>query len=236
MIIMNPLYMNDCYLKEFDATVVSVNGKYVVLDNTAFYPNSGGQPNDIGVLRCNDNDYKVVYVAKIDGAISHEVDHEGLKPGDKVHGIIDWERRYIHMRYHTASHIMSGLINKLTGAEITGNQIAADKTRFDFNLKIFDKDMVKQWEEMANKIISEEHDVIIKTLPREEAFRIPSLVKLAKGFPEDIQNIRIVNIEGFDQQACGGTHVRNTREIGRVEFTKMENKGKDNRRIYFVIK
>jgi misacylated tRNA(Ala) deacylase len=233
---MKPLYMDDCYLREFEAVVTDVNGKYVVLDNTAFYPNSGGQPNDTGKMVCNGIDYNVVYVAKVGGNISHEVDKEGLKPGDKIKGVIDWDRRYMFMRYHTASHVMSGIINKETGAEITGNQIAADKTRIDFNLETFNKDDLSRWQDEANIIVNEAHDVILKMLSREEALKIPAIFKLAKGFPETIKVLRIVEIMGFDQQACGGTHLRNTKEIGRIEITGTENKGKNNRRIYFILK
>jgi len=230
--------MDDCYLKEFEADVTSVsdNGKYIVLDKSAFYPNSGGQPNDTGVIIRNGEAFNVVFVAKVDGIISHEVDRPGLKTGDKVVGKIDWDRRYLFMRYHTASHILSGLINRETGAEITGNQIAADKTRIDFDVEHFDKDMLKEYEKKANEIINEGRDVILKMLPREEAIKIPSIFKLAKGFPDAIKVLRVVEIENFDQQACGGTHLKNTKEIGGIEITKTENKGKSNRRLYFVLK
>jgi misacylated tRNA(Ala) deacylase len=230
--------MDDCYLKEFKATVASVNNKYIVLDNTAFYPNSGGQPHDTGsLIRVSDGEeFKVIYVAKVDGNISHEVDKEGLKVGDKVVGKIDWERRYLFMRYHTASHILSGLINKETGAEITGNQIAADKTRIDFNIEHFDKETIKGYEREANQIIGEARNVFLKTMSREDTMKIPSIFKLAKGFPDTIKVLRIVEIENFDQQACGGTHLKNTKEIGGIEITKTENKGANNRRLYFVLK
>lgn len=228
--------MEDCYIKEFDASVININGKYVFLDKTAFYPNSGGQPHDTGILVHNGEEFKVIYTAKLNGNISHEVDKVGLKIGDKVIGKIDWNRRYLFMRYHTASHVLSGLINRETGAKITGNQISEDKTRIDFDLENFDREKIKEWENEANKIIEQGRNVILKILPREEAFKIPAIVKLRMAFPENIKNIRIVEIEDFDQQACAGTHVKNTKEIGKIEIIKTENKGKNNRRIYFVLK
>lgn len=235
---MEKLYMEDCYLKEFEAKVTKVDGdgKYIVLDRTAFYPNSGGQPHDTGVFVRGGDEFKVVFTAKIDGKISHEIDKPGLKVGDKVTGKIDWDRRYLFMRYHTAAHIISAIINQETGAEITGNQIAEDKTRIDYNVEKFDKEKLKNYEANANQVIQEARNVVLKFLPREEALKIPAVIKLAKGFPETMQTFRIVDIEGFDQQACGGTHLKNTKEIGQIEFTKTENKGKNNRRLYFVLK
>jgi misacylated tRNA(Ala) deacylase len=230
------LYMNDCYLKEFEAKVVAANGKGVELDKTAFYYNSGGQPNDTGKLLCKGEEYKVLFVKKDKGSIIHEVDKEGLKSGDEVKGVIDWGRRYLFMRYHTACHVLSGIVNHKTGAEITGNQIAEDKARIDFNLENFDRSQIKEFEEESNRVISEAREVALRFLPREEAMKIPAVVKLAKGLPETIKTLRVVEIAGFDQQACAGTHVGNTSEIKGIEVTGAENKGKANRRVYFRVK
>ncbi len=231
---MIPLYMKDSYVKEFEATVMSVNGNMVELSDTAFYPRGGGQPCDTGKLVA-DKEYVVSEVIKKDGKIWHKIDGT-LNTGDKVKGVINWERRYLFMRYHTAAHIISSVIHKETGAFITGNQISEEKTRIDFNLQEFDREKLKDWEEKANKIILEGHDVKTYVLPREKAFEIPDLVKLKKLLPESIREVRIVEIEGVDIQACGGTHVKNTKEIGRIEIIKAENKGKNNRRIYFILK
>jgi misacylated tRNA(Ala) deacylase len=233
------LYLEDCYLKEFDAKVVSVkDGKFVVLDQTAFYPNAGGQPNDEGALvRKSDNtEFKVVFATKVSGEISHEVapvSGKELKAGDEVHGRIDWERRHFLMRNHTTAHIISAVINKATGALITGNQLGMDKSRIDFSLENYDPEKMKDYVDEANKIISSNAAIELKLVPREEAFKIPEIVRLAKGLPESIKEIRTVKIGEFDIQACAGCHVANTSEIGKIELLKMDNKGKSNRRMYF---
>ncbi len=230
---MDALYLKDCYLLEFEATVKDVtDDRFVILDKSAFYPNAGGQPNDLGVLIRDGSEYPVVYVRKTDDLISHEIADPGLMAGDRVTGRIDWDRRYLFMRSHTACHVLSAVINKETGALITGNQIGEAKTRVDFSLKDFDRSQIKSFEEKTNEIIDQEIPVEIKILPAEEALNMPSIVKLKMDLPE-MEEIRIIDIVGFDAQACGGTHVRNTGEIGRIEVVKAENKGKNNRRIYF---
>ncbi|MBC8501112.1 MAG: alanyl-tRNA editing protein [DPANN group archaeon] len=231
------LYLDDSYLKEFDATVTKVDGgKYTVLDNTAFYPNSGGQPWDEGVMKRDGEEFKVAFVGKFGDNISHEVDKEGLKVGDKVHCVIDWERRYKLMRMHTSAHIVSTLIHNKTGALISGNQLGIDKTRIDFNLEDYDRDKMVEYLKEANEIIKKNIEVKSYYLPREEAMKIPSVVKLAGALPPAIDTLRIVEIGDFDTQADGGTHVKNTSEIGDLEFLKAENKGKNNRRIYYKLK
>jgi misacylated tRNA(Ala) deacylase len=231
---MDFLYLNDCYVKEFDATVESVtDGKYVILDRTAFYPQSGGQPHDKGKLIHAGHEYPVVFVEKSDDMISHEVESCDLQSGDRVKGIIDWDGRYRFMKYHTACHILSAVIHGQTGAKISGNQIGEDKTRVDFNLENFDRDQINSYEGKVNEIIDDGIDVEIDILPREQAFEIPSVVKLKDAFPPDVQQIRVITIGNIDRQACGGTHVENTGEIPHIEIFKAENKGKNNRRIYF---
>lgn len=230
------LYLKDCYLKEFDATVTKVDGKFIVLDISAFYPASGGQPTDTGKLIKDGEEFKVVFAKKIGADISHEIGKEGLQIGDKVHGIIDWDKRYKSMRYHTACHVLARVIFDETKAKITGNQIKADEARIDFSLEEFDREKINMWGEKANKIIQKNIPVELKILPREEAFQIPDLVRLKMLLPESIKEIRIVDLKGFDVQACGGTHIKNTNEIGEIEIIKAENKGKNNRRVYFKLK
>ena len=232
-----PLYMEDNYLREFKATVKSVNeGRFIILDNTAFYPNSGGQPHDTGkIIAENGDEYNVVYVGKFSGSISHEVDKEGLKPGDKIKGIIDWNRRYKLMRYHTAAHVVSAVIHNKTGALITGNQKSEEKARIDFNLDEFDKEKMFLDAEEANKYLRENIPVKKYFISKEELMKDPSLIKLKDKMPPNVEQFRIIEIEGIDKQPCGGTHVNNLKEIGKIRFTKAENKGKNNRRIYFEI-
>ncbi|MBS3109121.1 alanyl-tRNA editing protein [Candidatus Woesearchaeota archaeon] len=229
-------YLQDCYNREFEAVVEEANGKYIVLQKTFFYPDSGGQPYDTGMLMTEDGRmFKVIFVGKFGNNISHELDQEGLKPGDKVKGMVDWERRYAHMRMHTAIHILCAVINKISGAQITGNQIGVEKTRIDFSLDNFDREQIKRYEEETNRIINNAHDVEFKFMSREDALEIPSVVKLQMEFPKDVETIRLVDIVGFDVQACGGTHVKNTSEVRGIRVIKAENKGRNNRRIYFEL-
>ena len=231
------LYMNDSYLKEFEAVVESVkDGKFVVLDKTAFYPTGGGQPHDTGVMIYNGEMYPVVYVGKFSGKISHEIGKPGLKVGDKVRGKINWDRRYKFMRMHTAAHLLISIFNRESNVLITGNQIDEDKTRIDFNMENFDRKKIIQYIETANDIIKQDLPVKMYYLPREEAMKIPGVVKLASALPPDIHSLRIVEIPGIDIQADGGTHVKSLLEIGTIEFVKAENKGKDNRRVYYTVR
>jgi len=230
------LYLEDSYLKECDATVVSVtNGKYVVLDQTIFYPKGGGQPWDTGKMIRNGEVFNVVYVGKFSGEISHEVDHAGLKPGDKVHCVLDWERRYRLMRSHTAAHVFASLVCNGTGALVTGNELGLDKIRFDFSLEGLNRELILKYVEKANELFKKDIPVRTYWLPREEALKIPGVIKMAKALPPNIPKLRIVEIVGVDKQADGGTHVKNLKEVGQIEFLKAVNKGKKNKRVYFRI-
>jgi len=231
------LYLEDSYLKEFEATVNSVDGVYVVLDKTCFYYQSGGQPTDTGKLIKDGEEYEVIFVKKINDEISHEVGKEGLQVGDKVKGVIDWERRYKLMRYHTGTHVLSGVFTKDTGALITGNQLNVDKTRIDFSLDNFDRSMIDECVKKSNEIIKQDNKVKTYFIDKEEALKDDSLIKLAtRDFLEKLgPKIRIVEIEGFDKQLDGGTHVKSLKEVGKISILKLENKGKNNRRVYFII-
>jgi len=179
--------------------------------------------------------YSVVYVGKFSGEISHEVDRSGLKEGDKVHCALDWERRYKLMRSHTAAHVFASLLCTGTGALVTGNQLEEDKIRFDFSLEKFDPEILRQYLDRANELFRKDIRVKWYELPREEALKIPGVVKMAEAFPPDIPRLRIVEIVGVDKQADGGTHVRNLKEVGQIRVLKTENKGKHNRRVYFTL-
>jgi misacylated tRNA(Ala) deacylase len=230
------IYLDDSYMKEFEAEVTDADGRLIQLDKTCFYPLSGGQPGDTGVIVANGKEYKVVATTKKGSDVIHEVDQEGIRQGDNITGLIDWTRRYHLMRSHTACHILCLVVHKETGALITGNQIYEDKCRIDFNIEEFDRELIQSFEKKANDIISQGVDVVTKTLPKEEAFQIPDVLKLKDVLPPSVENIRIVEIEDYDVQACGGTHVRSTAEIKGIEITKVDNKGKNNRRIYFILK
>lgn len=231
---MNAIYLEDSYIKAFDAVVISATGDRVILDKTAFYPASGGQPSDHGSLYRKEDEFRVLDVLTHDGEIAHIADREGLKPGDRVSAALDWERRYRFMRSHTACHILSAAIFQETGAKITGNQIDLPRSRVDFSLESFDKAKMIDFVEKANSLIREGRAVKTRVLPRDEALAVPNLVRLAMEVP-DREEIRVVEIEGIDAQACGGTHVKSTGEIKGIKMIKAENKGKSNRRVYFAL-
>ena len=232
----NALYLDDSYLKEFDATIIKINSeRYIILDKTAFYPQSGGQPNDTGKIFCNNIEYNVVYVAKVNGDVSHEVDKLGLKAGDRVKGVINWERRYKLMRMHTAAHVLNAIFFNELGAIITGNQKDLEKSRMDFNLENYNVDEIKKKIEKANEEIKKDLKVKSYYLTKEEVMKNPSLHKLAKTI-EDRDVYRILEMEGLDTQCDGGTHVKSLKEIGEIIFLKSENKGKNNRRVYFGLR
>lgn len=229
-------HLEDAQVREFTTRVKGVDGPYVLLEETYFYPVGGGQPHDEGVIRKGGDEYRVIFVRKQGGEVSHEVDREGLAPGDEVACSIDWERRGHLMRSHTAAHIVSAIIHRKTGAKITGNQLSPEKVRIDYNTEQYDVDVLRAAIDEANAIAAKGHPVSTRTVSREEAESMPAVAQLAKGLPSNVTEIRLVNIEGFDEQACGGTHVANTSEIGELEFVKAENKGKGNRRVYFRLK
>lgn len=230
------LYLEDSYLKECEAVVASVkDGKFVVLDQTVFYPKGGGQPCDTGKIIRGNEVFNVVYVGKFSGEISHEVDRVGLKQGESVRCVLDWDRRYRLMRSHTAAHLFASLLCNGTGALVTGNQLETDKIRFDFSLEQFDPSVLQEYVDKTNQLLSGDVPVKSYELPREEALKIPGVVKMAEAFPPDIPRLRIVELVDLDKQADGGTHVRNLNEVGQIKLLKTENKGKNNRRIYFTL-
>jgi misacylated tRNA(Ala) deacylase len=231
------LYATDAYLREFDARVLEITPEGgVILDRTAFYPTGGGQPHDVGTLSWDGGSASVVEVRKSGALVVHRLDGGSPGSGSAVHGEIDWQRRYALMRHHTALHSMSGVIYELYGATVTGGQMYPDRARMDFLLPDLSQDRLKTIEERTNELLSEGHPVSIRFLPRAEAFQIPDLIRTKVNLiPEGIAEIRVVNIEGIDQQADGGTHVANTREVGRVRIAGSENKGKGNKRLEIVL-
>lgn len=231
------LYLKDSYLQDFEATVVSAEGKNVILDKTAFYPESGGQLDDRGkLIRILDKKvFQVLAVQKLGPQVSHSVDAVGLKVGDKVVGCLDWNRRYKLMRIHTATHVLAAVIHNEINALITGNQLKLDGGHIDFSGPEV-KDRFKEFEQKTNEILARGLDVHVKFMPYKEAMKIPSIVKLAKVLPPSIPELRIVSIGDFDIQADGGTHVKNTKECGQIQITEFENKGADRKRLYFILK
>jgi len=220
------------YTKEFDAVVTSADGFRIALDQTAFNPRGGGLVSDTGTLGGS----RVKEVVKEGEEIYHLLDgSDGLTLGTRVHGVLDWERRFRIMRMHTSAHILSAVVNGETGALITGNQISPDESRVDFNLDDFDRGKMSYYIDKVNEAIRRELDVKTFFMRREEALANPGFVKLANAMPPSLDELRIVQIGDVDTQADGGVHVKNTREIGRVVGVKTENKGKSNRRLYFTV-
>jgi Ser-tRNA(Ala) deacylase AlaX len=221
------------YAKDFTAKVDSVEGNRVVLDQTAFNPHGGGLLGDTGSLEAA----KVVDTVKGDGeAIVHVLESPAtFTVGSNLHGVLDWDRRYRIMRMHTSAHLLSSIFNKQTGALITGNQIEPDKSRIDFSLEDFDRERMLTCCNQANEAIAKNPTVKTYFLKREDALKIPGIIKLATAAPPDVQELRIVEIDGYDVQADGGVHVKSLGEIGKIEPLKFENKGKSNRRLYFTI-
>jgi Ser-tRNA(Ala) deacylase AlaX len=233
------LYLDNSYGKEFDARVISLveheSLVYVVLDQTLFYPRGGGQPSDTGVLECSGIAYPVLEVIKREGRILHQIDRSGLKLGDEVHGRIDWDRRYMFMRMHTASHLLDAVLYRDGKIMVTGNELGVDKSRIDFNMSEFNMDRVQEYVNEANRIISKNLPVKNYYLSREEAFKIPGIVKLAGALPPDIPLLRITEIEGLDIQADGGTHVNSLKKIGKINIVSIENKGRERKRICYTL-
>jgi misacylated tRNA(Ala) deacylase len=231
------LYSTDAYLRSFDAQVLEVTPDGgLILDRTAFYPTGGGQPHDLGTLTWEGGSASVIEVRKQGDLVLHRLEGDPPAPGTRVHGEIDWQRRYALMRHHTALHSMSGVIFQLFGSTVTGGQMYPDRARMDFEMPDLSSERLQQIEARTNELLAEGHTVSVKLLPRDEAFQIPDLIRTRVNLlPEGIQTIRVINIEGIDQQADGGTHVANTREVGRVRIARSENKGKGNKRLEIVL-
>src|SRR5690349_2210988 len=229
------LYQTDSYLKEFSAQVVGhaseQNG--VLLDRTAFYPGGGGQPNDAGELLVGNKVYPVTSVAR--GNV-HIIEGELPAVGTTVTGKLDWDRRYKLMRTHTAMHILCGVVWRDYGASVTGGNMEPLSGRMDFEFERMQKELVNEIEAAINAEVAAAHDIRVKILPRDEAFKIPDLIRTKINLlPEGIPEVRTVEIVGLDLQADGGTHVANTREVGRIRVTDYKSKGGINKRIYLDI-
>ncbi len=227
------LHLSDSYLREFEATVKAIVEDGIVLDRTAFYPQGGGQPSDIGILRDeNGHDYVVRKVQKVKGQVVHRLQEEPPAVGSKVRGFVDWDRRYKLMRTHTALHILCGVIWRDYGASVTGGNMEPLKARMDFELESMSTEFSAEVEAKINEEVAAARPVNTRILPREEAFQIPDLIRTKINLlPESIQEVRVVEIEGLDLQADGGTHVANTSEVGRIRVTGHESKGRINKRL-----
>jgi len=230
------LYMDDSYLKEFEATVTAVQDGAVALDRTAFYPGGGGQPYDTGVLMWDGIERAVTKVKKTGSEVWHWLAGEPPGVGTVVAGRLDWERRYKLMRTHTALHILCGVIWRDYGASVTGGNMEPGKARMDFELESMSVDFAEAVDLKINEEVAAARPVAWRELPREEAFRIPDLIRTKINLlPPHITQVRVVEIEGLDLQADGGTHVRNTREVGQIRVVGHTSKGRINKRLRIAL-
>ncbi|MCA1739421.1 MAG: alanyl-tRNA editing protein [Actinobacteria bacterium] len=232
------LFLKDAYLKEFEARVVKLEGREVILDKTAFYPGGGGQPADKGSLGVGPINASVIDARREDGGVVHVLDAAIPDTVKELGGALDWERRYGHMRYHTALHALSGVIWRSFDAKVTGGRMHADRARMDFSFPgEWTVDVVGEVERLVNEVLAEGRPVKVYELPREEALKNPDLIRTqVKLVPERVKTVRIVEIEGIDAQADGGTHVANTREVGELEITGHKSKGRQNKRVEFILR
>ena len=234
------LYQTDSYMKEFDGVITSIldSERAVVLDRTAFYPGGGGQPCDFGILTVEGVPYPVDKVKKQGDDVLHFLAGDEPLPvaGAAAHGTLDWARRYELMRTHTALHILCGTIFRDYGALVTGGDMQPGKGRLDFEFETMRGELVREIEAAINKEVAEGRDLRVQILSREEAFQIPDLIRTKINLlPAGISHVRTVEIVGLDLQADGGTHVRNTREVGTIRVADYKSKGAINKRIYIEI-
>ena len=232
------LFLEDSYTKEFEARVVKLEGREVILDRSAFYPRGGGQPPDKGSLGIGPVGADVVDVRREGGNIVHVLDRTIPDTVWDLRGSLDWERRFAHMRYHTALHVLSGVIWHHFGARVTGGQMRTDRARMDFSFPgEWTNEVVGEIEHLTNGALAEGRQVRVYELEREEVLAKPDLIRTQVNLvPERVKTVRIVEIDGIDTQADGGTHVANTREVGQMEITGRKSKGRQNKRIEFVLR
>ena len=236
------LYLEDSSVRRFEAEVVrALDGPpRVVLDRTQFYPEGGGQPADRGVLGDDGQEWAVADVQKRD-TVYHELDWEPPEAGTTVSGELDWERRYAHMRYHTAQHLLSALLLEEYDAPTRGNQLYADRARIDVEHDRFTESDIADVETAMNALVADDRAVTWYTMDRERAEREldPERTRIEL-LPDSIRELRIVEVAGtgeepYDRTACAGTHVRNTREIGEVRVTGRETGGSGRERLHFEL-
>ena len=232
------LFLEDAYLKEFESPVVGLSGREVILARTAFYPGGGGQPADKGTLGVGPVNAAVVDARREGDNVVHVLDKVIPDTVRELKGELDWERRFAHMRYHTALHALSGVIWRSFGAKVTGGQMRADRARMDFSFPgEWTVDVVGEIERLVNEALVEGRAVKVYELPREEALENPDLIRTQVNLvPERAKMVRIVEIEGIDTQADGGTHVANTEEVGEVKITGHKSKGRQNKRVEFILR
>ena len=226
------LFTENSYLKEFETRVKKLDNKGIILEQTAFYAKSGGQPGDVGKITINKKEINIIdTVYDQEKNILHIYENSNnLQVGDKIKGEINWKVRLKHMRMHSALHLLCSLIPY----DVTGGQISFEKSRLDFNAK--DKIEKEEVEDRINQLVKDDHKISYQWITIEELDKQPDLVRTMSVKPPRTNNkIRLVRIGDIDLQPCGGTHVRSTKEIGEIKIGKIENKGKMNRRVNLLL-
>jgi misacylated tRNA(Ala) deacylase len=232
------LHLTDSYLRAFDATVLEAADGAVLLDRCAFYATGGGQPHDTGSLTDGNQHWDVVNVTKRGADVFCHLEPSEPLPtvGTQVHGELDWSRRYQLMRMHTALHVLCGVVFREYGALVTGGNMTPAGARIDFELEDLSPARVAHIERVANAAIQDGRAVTWRSLPRDEAFQIPDLIRTKINLlPAHIRDVRVVEIQGLDLQADGGTHVRNTLEVGGLRVVGTRSKGRANKRLEIVL-
>lgn len=227
------LYLSDAYLRDFEASVVAVDGDRVALDRTAFYPTGGGQPHDTGTLA----GASVTDARKEGDLVWHTLADEVPSEGAVVHGDVDWDRRHALMRTHTALHVLCGVIWNRWGTAVTGGNMEPLAARMDFEFDPLPEGFGSEVEDLVNQELAAARPIEVSFLPRPEALADEDLIRTKVNLiPESVTEIRVVDIVGLDKQADGGTHVHSTDEVGRIEVVKTESKGKGNKRIRIKVR
>jgi len=226
------LAASDAYLRETTATVTEVREAGLVLDRTVFYPRGGGQPGDTGTISWEGGFVAVTDTFKRDGALLHAVDGDVPAVGTPVTAQIDWERRHLLMRTHTALHVLSAIVWREFDAKVTGGNMEPGRARMDFELEGISTEFGREVEARLNAALSENHPISVLSMPRAEALADADLIRTKVNLiPEFVDPIRVIDIGTIDRQADGGTHVASTGEVGPVRVTKTESKGKGNKRM-----
>jgi misacylated tRNA(Ala) deacylase len=230
------LAKKDAYVRSTEAVVVEAAPEGVVLDRTVFYAEGGGQPGDQGWLRWDGGELKVTGTVRRNGKVVHVVEGSPPAEGTAVQAEVDWERRHLLMRTHTALHVLSGIIWTDYGAKVTGGNMQPGEARMDFELESMSGEFGREVEGKLNAALTAGRRVQVLFIPRAEALADPDLIRTKVSLiPEAVDPIRVIDIDGVDRQADGGTHVANTSEVGRVRVVKTESKGKAFKRMRIAV-
>ena len=235
------LYLTDCYLQKFTGNIIEILPNGIVLDRSAFYPESGGQLGDQGVLKSDGEEIVVINTQQQRGKVIHKLNStEGLEIGMQLQGELNWKRRYVLMRGHTAQHCISRFFQINYNAETVSNQLKTSINRLDLSpMSKITSEKLKEISDQINEIISRNMPISVSFLPRKEAIAFLKEKEYQTQYldmvPKSVMEFRIVSINDYDWAACAGTHVRNTSEIGQISLEKTENKGKLRERIYYSL-